>query len=925
MKKILLFIPAIITLLVSCAQMEQEAIPSKDPVVSEGYKVLTIKATKSGIDHDTKTSYASEKEFSWCVGDKISVICNNGTENFWQTFTATTADATSTFTATVEGNVYLGPKEDGHYKVAMYPASESHVYSGNWSLKYHIPAQRDFRAASGGHQEAAIPMFAWGTDEDEYAFSNLTGAAKFSFKGITCSAVKMTYTVPDVKLNGTYSLLYDSIDLSNSSNVHWNAASGANASEKTVTYYADVVDGKASFYLPYATGTIWGDGTLKLYDAETDDELYSHNHVGSIVITKNKIAVLPTLTVGSAFGVDWSRVMAAVNSNDDYPAIRSMKATMDDYYLYILLDVDPSKLTKNHTYDHYIKLYIADGSGSNHHWNEKNKTIGKSSWAVSSGSIAFKNWDATFSDSALDAQLDKWTYEVRIHRDYCAALSAGSLKIGVELDDTYYDGSYGHLQSETPYGVIPSYGSALYEVSSIPGPLPASPLYLGFSEASGEVPNPERGMMSYSKFVFENSTIPSVKDIPVDYTGESLAFLLFYLTDYIGKNLDEDALNYIRTEFGKVRLANKKAVVRFAYSESFTTTDPQEATPTQILTHIDQIADILSDNADILYAVQAGWLGTYGEWYYVTNSHGNSVPSYTDYYLYTVDGSTVADFNGNYKNLMDRVLAKVPSPIQIGLRTSTYKRYYLSPSNIGSWTSIDAWGTDANHRIGFYNDGLRGSTDDVGTFHNDTDRDMWYSQGNWVICGGEMSYRSDSEWAALSDDLKDCKKSITEMRKQHLSYLHYSESNKFMVKWIGEGHMEDLKKMLGYRLVLGDVDLTYSALTSGSTVNYSIQMKNTGCAPVYYARPFKLVLLHSSGASTVLVDNLGDVRNLAPGADFTTLSGSFELSADVANGDKLAIWLPDNASGLQANAAYSIRLANKEVTWTDGYNVLYTF
>ena len=734
------FIPVFLCILAACAQVELDT--------PQGYKVLTIQATKS--EDPTKTAYAGETTFSWCVGDKISVICNDGSANCWQTFTATTAAATSSFTATVPDGVNLGPM-GSDYKVAMYPACNDHVYTDTWNLKYNIPAERDFRAASGGHQESAIPMIAWGTDEDTYAFSNLTGAAKFSFTGVPCSAVKMTYTVPAVKLNGTFSLIYEggSIDKSNSSNVFWNVDNAANESEKTVTYYADVTDGNVSFYLPYGTGGIWGMSTLRLSDAATDATLYNNTSVGDINIVKNRITVLPTLDLG-------------------------------------------------------------------------------------------------------------------------------------------------------------------YTTTKV-----------SFTESSGEVSNPERGMMSYSKFVFENDAIPSVKNIPLDYTGESLAFMLFYLTDYMNKDLDDDAKDFISTEFDKVRAANKKAVVRFAYEETHVANAQHEATPTQVLKHVDQVADILSANADILYMVQAGWLGTYGEWYYKTNNNGETKDGYTDYYLYTKMGSTVTDLNDNHKNLLDRMLLKVPSPVQIGLRTAFYKRYYLSPDAINTWTPITSWGTDANDRLAFFNDGIRGSDSDVGTFNSQTDLDMWYSQGNWLACGGEMSYRSADVFAALSDDLKDCDQSIAEMRRQHLSYLHYSESNRFMAKWISEGRMEDLKKMLGYRLVLGDVSLGYLSLDAGQTVAYSIKIKNTGCAPVIYPRPFKLVLLHG-GTPTVLKD-LGDIREIAPGDDFYNLSGSFDLPAAVTAGDKLAIWLPDNASGLQSNAAYSIRLANAEVSWESGYNVIHTF
>lgn len=453
-----------------------------------------------------------------------------------------------------------------------------------------------------------------------------------------------------------------------------------------------------------------------------------------------------------------------------------------------------------------------------------------------------------------------------------------------------------------------------------------SPLELSFTEASGEVPNPERGMMSYSKFNLDAAGPYTVKSIPNDYTGESLAFILFYLTYYMDKDLDANVLDLVRGELAKVRTAGKKAVLRFAYSETYTTGNPQEATPEQILRHVDQLADVFLDYADVIYTVQAGWLGTYGEWYYKTNNHDNSVPAYTDYYKYTVSGSSVTDFNSNHKNLLDRMLLRVPSPINIGLRTAFYKRYYLSPSSISSWTPITEWSATpgANERLAFFNDGIRGSDSDVGTFNSSADRDMWYSQGNWTVCGGEMSYRSADAFAALSDELKNCDLSIAEMRRQHLSYLHYSESNRFMVKWIGEGRMEDLKKMLGYRLVLDDAAFSFTDWNSGSTVNYSISVENKGCAPVVYPRPFKLVLLRG-GSSIVLADNLGDIRTVAAGASATEFAGSFTLPQTVVAGDKLAIWLPDNADALRSNAAYSIRFANSDVTWESGYNVIYTF
>ena len=90
------------------------------------------------------------------------------------------------------------------------------------------------------------------------------------------------------------------------------------------------------------------------------------------------------------------------------------------------------------------------------------------------------------------------------------------------------------------------------------------------------------------------------------------------------------------------------------------------------------------------------------------------------------------------------------------------------------------------------------------------------------------------------------------------------------------------------------------------------------------ARPMKLVLLHNNGSATVLEDRLGEVRLIAS-QESRTFTVTLTLSQDIVAGDKLALWLPDAATGLQSRSEYSIRLANSDVTWNSGYNVIYTF
>ena len=144
-----------------------------------------------------------------------------------------------------------------------------------------------------------------------------------------------------------------------------------------------------------------------------------------------------------------------------------------------------------------------------------------------------------------------------------------------------------------------------------------------------------------------------------------------------------------------------------------------------------------------------------------------------------------------------------------------------------------------------------------------------------------------------------------------------------MKYWHQQGWMNDIKKMLGYRLYLESAKITGNGLMTGSTVTVSMNVHNSGAAPVINARPMELVLIHN-GSATVLKDNVGEIRQVASNTS-KTYTVTVTLPQNIVSGDKLALWLPDAATGLQSRSEYSIRLANSDVDWSSGYNVFHTF
>ena len=1162
MKKLHIFWAALAAVVVAaCATVEKEEEP--EVVVPEGFKVLSIEATR--VD-DTKTAYAGDVTFSWSAGDQISVLCNDGSRNFWQTFTVDTPSASSTFTATVSGSTNVGAL-DGT-KVALYPADEDHAYTSAGAISFHIPAERDFRTASGGHKETAIPMFAWGDADNTFAFANLTGAVKFTFSNIPAATtqVKMEFTnTCHLKLNGTYPLLH--LD-QGAAVVEWEAASSQKSDENTVSYYADVENGLASFYLPYAAGSLWAYNELKLSDANDSNAspLYNNEQVGQINVTKNKIVVLPTLDVTtgaveagltSAYGINWSTIEASRNTNSQYPAIKTMKATADEGYLYVYLEVDPAQLTKTHEYDHYIKVYAAGATGSNSWWSNQNSVtkIGNSAWAVANGSIAYADFGQNPSDCNKLAGTSTWYYELKMSRANNAAITdPGTVNIGVILDDTFYQAGYGsngygHTQGDVPCGIIPTASSAMYPVT-LPGSTPFSytsaynldwsgvevsentsttyeaikslraqtddsylyllmevdptkvstnhnfahyfqlyyedasgsaeywgstPVFqfgedswgvvngaaafedfdsgeysncstqivgsswfyevkisrshsscevaLGgagtvnigvvmddqyvdgdypnetwgnvnggtpvgvipsgaslypvsfttaitppvnnvnisetFTESSANISNPERGFYKFVEYKYKdpnhnNQAYPAATYSLTDsYDSENtLVLALFYLFDYVeGGTISNDALTYIRNVFTNIRSSGKKAIVRFGYSNEHVedkTVDPrtihQEPTKEKILAHIAQVKPILQEFEVVILVGQAGFIGTYGEWYYTTyfSNFSKSGGKWTETRDWTYNENTdqVTGFD-NRHTILEAILDAFPSSRQVEVRTPAYKQYYISPNNVSSWTTLtdsNGFGTDPVNRLAFHNDAFLYGGSDLGTFHYDFEKAMWQQQAEYLICGGEAPYSSTD----ISEmDGYTWNKVPAGVYNNHYTYLHHdtaypsgnSGGSTLFRYWYQQGWIPAIKKMLGYRLYLTNATITGADLNSGTTLNVSLTLNNSGAARVINQRPMELVLIHNDTA-TVLNSDIGNVRLVPSG----TVSGStvtpgsktytftVTLPQNIVSGDKLALWLPDNATGLQSRAEYSIRLANNETTWTSGgYNVFYTF
>ena len=459
-------------------------------------------------------------------------------------------------------------------------------------------------------------------------------------------------------------------------------------------------------------------------------------------------------------------------------------------------------------------------------------------------------------------------------------------------------------------------------------------VYKNYSESSSDIKNPERGLYKMVEYKYHKRSggyTSATTSLTDEYDeNNTLVLAQFYLFDYVdSEHIDSNGKSYIRSVLSNVRNSGKKAIVRISYNNEHPSSYHQEPTKDNIKKHLQDLAPIFTDYEDIIYVVQGGFIGTYGEWYY-TSYFGPSSGGVD----YTIDENTdaVSGFS-NRKEVLEAMLAAVPPSRQIALRTPEYKQCYVNPNHVSSWSNLSGFGTEPVNRLAFYNDAFLYGGEDMGTFHETWQRNMWKQQGAYLINGGEAPYSSKNPSQLEGYTYNAVRSAIFDY---HYSYLHHDTGHHtnpgstnpdhgslLMRHWHEQGWMPDIKKWLGYRLWMENLKITGTDFSSGSTITVRLKIHNSGAAPVINQRPMKLVLIHN-GTPVVIKDNCGEIRSVSSGTT-QTFTFNVTMPQSAVSGDKLALWLPDQASGLRSRSEYSIRLANSDVSWSNGYNILYTF
>ena len=431
-----------------------------------------------------------------------------------------------------------------------------------------------------------------------------------------------------------------------------------------------------------------------------------------------------------------------------------------------------------------------------------------------------------------------------------------------------------------------------------------------YAASDEDIANPERGFMKQSS-IFPDQPFEANKIRALQPT-DTLVWVYFRLDNYRDRSLDQTALNNITSAFTTARNRGLKLVIRFVYNPGpGSTSDPNQANadaPIQlVLQHIDHLKPILVANADVIAAVQVGFVGHWGEWH-------------SSKYLHPLTYR---------KAIVDALLDALPADRMIQLRYPRYKEIFFQ----GPLTSQEAFTGIDRSRVGHHNDCFLRDDDDASTYESTTPQlpkhISTYCSGDEISCWKDF-VAQESQFTPVGGEAcqynpprTDCPNTLLEMDMFHWSFINNGYRAEVLDGWTSGGCMNTIRRNLGYRLTLKEAFIPQS-IKPGEALSLNIRLSNDGFAAMFNPRPLFVVLQGPGGRYEIPVTNI-DPRRWAPGQEHN-FTINVNLPSNVASGTyKLGLWLPDAYTSLRDKPAYSVRFANTNV-WeaATGINILTT-
>ena len=366
--------------------------------------------------------------------------------------------------------------------------------------------------------------------------------------------------------------------------------------------------------------------------------------------------------------------------------------------------------------------------------------------------------------------------------------------------------------------------------------------------------------------------------------GCSLVFIMYDIGAFANGDISDGKLAELKTALQAARDSGLKVIFRAAYGfeGDLAYGDPKDIA--RVTGHIEQIKPILEEYSDILYVVQAGFLGAYGEWH---SSNFGDPPSMD---------AQAAVLGALLNGLPDNVFVCVRRPSFI---RELFVQGKLPPEYSG--------------RIGVHNDALLGSEDDLGTY---TD---WSREEELAWAADYFEKRPYGGETCCRSAYSGAENAVLEFGRLHLAYLNSQYNKDVLDSWKdvqieGEDAYTYIARHMGYRFFLESADVK-AVMKPGGKGEAVLQVHNSGWASL--GGNYKANLVLKGYNTRIVIPMDADMSGLLPGGSIR-MKAVFELPEDIRDETLImGLEISDAGSSVSDDERYAVSLHNAGVDFMD--------
>ncbi len=377
-----------------------------------------------------------------------------------------------------------------------------------------------------------------------------------------------------------------------------------------------------------------------------------------------------------------------------------------------------------------------------------------------------------------------------------------------------------------------------------------------FKETAQFLNNPYCGWYQICAYMITDDAYNHFDDLTNRYiktcNNTRLALIEINLKNFNDKDLSDNALKQIDRILTMWNNGKHQLILRFMYDWDGKAMETEPYDISIIKKHMEQTAQIVNLHTNNVYILQGIFVGNHAE---MNNSNYMSADSMT----------TLA-------NHLDSLISK---DIFLSVRTPQQLRTILQTTSIPE-----------NNRIGLYNDGMLGSTLDLGTYGAASDT---FTEENYASKGNrtqELDYQNklcknvpNGGEVVLENPLNDINNAIAALSTMHVSYLNCLHDTTVIDKWktqIYEGNdifngvtgYDYMTAHLGYRYTFVDSSINYTPFNDIFTIKLDI--KNIGFSSSYHDFNGMLNLVKTNSDNTMDTQKIINTESISFSKDITT-------------------------------------------------------